>query len=88
MNMSSVFKAMAKLQYYFEYLSVRFMSPENLKYIAENSMFNVYARIPPRMDFKEIMIIFMFGVFSSVAASFLAGRKLLKVSVAEVLRDE
>ena len=87
-NMSSVFMAMAKVQYYFEYLSVRLVSPENLKYLAENSMFNVYARIPPRMELKEIMIIFMFGVLSSVAASFLAGRRLLKVSVAEVLRDE
>jgi len=40
------------------------------------------------MELKEIVIIFMFGVLSSVAASFLAGRRLLKVSVAEVLRDE
>ncbi|MCR5219126.1 FtsX-like permease family protein [Treponema sp.] len=87
-NMSFVFRVMSRLQYLFEYFITWLSSPASLEYLSENTMFNVYARIPPRMEFGEIFLIFIFGVFSSVAASFLAGRKLLKVSVTEVLRDE
>lgn len=87
-NMSFVFTLMAKLQYCFEYFFTWLSSPEYLAYLSENSMFNIYAAIPPKMDFAEVFLIFIFGVFSSTLASFLAGRKLFKLSVTEVLRDE
>ena len=53
-----------------------------------NSMFSAYARIPARIFPAEVLLIFIFGVGSSLSATWLAGRNILKMTVSEVLRDE
>ncbi|MBQ1795914.1 MAG: ABC transporter permease, partial [Treponema sp.] len=57
-------------------------------YVSENPMFRIYASIPARTVFSEVAAIFFFGIFSSLASSWLAGREILKLNVSEVLRDE
>ncbi len=56
--------------------------------VTGNSMFLAYARIPARNFPSEVAMIFLFGLLSAFVASFLAGRNVLKMTVAEVLRDE
>ena len=51
-------------------------------------MFLAYARIPARNFPSEVAMIFLFGLLSAFLASLLAGRNVLKMTVAEVLRDE
>ena len=58
------------------------------KFVSENPMFAIYARIPTRIFLHEVIFIFLFGVFSSVAATWLASRNILRMTVTEVLRDE
>ena len=53
-----------------------------------NSMFSAYARIPARIFPAEVLLIFIFGVGSSLSATWFAGRNILKMTVSEVLRDE
>ena len=53
-----------------------------------NSMFSAYARIPARIFPAEVLLIFIFGVGSSLSATWFAGRSILKMTVSEVLRDE
>ena len=64
------------------------VSPQNAALISENPMYSVYASIPARMVPSEIILITFFGIFSSLAASWVASRGVLKLTVAEVLRDE
>ena len=56
--------------------------------VTGNSMFLAYARIPARNFPSEVAMIFLFGLLSAFLASLLAGRNVLKMTVAEVLRDE
>lgn len=56
--------------------------------ISGNYMFSVYAGIPSRLFPQEVCLIFLFGLCSSMGASWLAGRSILKMTVSEVLRDE
>lgn len=56
--------------------------------VTGNPMFSAYARIPARIFPAEVLLIFIFGVGSSLSATWLAGRNILKMTVSEVLRDE
>lgn len=56
--------------------------------VTGNSMFSVYASIPSRLVPHEVFVIFMFGLCSSMAASWIAGKSILRQTVSEVLRDE
>lgn len=56
--------------------------------ISGNPMFAVYASIPARMIPSEVFMIFMFGLCSALTASFFVSRKVLGVTVSEVLRNE
>ena len=64
------------------------ISPENARYLRENPMYMIYGHIPPRIIPGEVLVIMIFGVFSSLLASWVASRGVLKMTVAEVLRDE
>ncbi len=45
-------------------------------------------KVPSRVLFGEVVWICLFGIFSAVAAAWAASRGILKLSAAEVLRDE
>lgn len=87
-NMDKVFIFLAKIQYWFQYAMTAIFSPANLSYVTENQMFKIYSNIPARMDPGEIVLIVFFGIFAALFASWAAGRKILKLTVVEVLRDE
>ena len=79
---------LSKIQFYASYFFIMLTNPANASYVSENPMFRIYASIPARTVFSEVAAIFFFGIFSSLASSWLAGREILKLNVSEVLRDE
>ena len=87
-NMPSVFILLSKIQFGLQYFIALCINPSEAAFIAENPMFKIYAGIPARMVFTEILAIFIFGIASSLVASFLASLKSVKCTIAEVLRDE
>ena len=64
------------------------LNPENGDFVRENPMFMLYASIPPKIFVNEVVLISLFGIFSSLLASFIASRNILKLTVVEVMRDE
>ncbi len=87
-NMDKVFLALAKVQYFVQYLFTSIFRPDDLFYVKENMMFSLFASVPARMRPGEIAAIFLFGVMSSFVSSLLAGRKVTCFNVSELLRDE
>lgn len=87
-NMDKVFIILAKVQYFIEYGVTALFNRASLVYVSENQMFRIYSSIPARMEVPEIVFIVFFGMFSALIASWLAGRKILKLTVTEVLHDE
>lgn len=88
MKMETVFMLVSKVQYYALYFVHMLINPANAASVAENPMFSVYGAIPARMFPSEILMITFFGIFSSLAAAWAASKGVLKLTVAEVLRDE
>lgn len=87
-RMPDVFVLMQRLVYAAQLFAVSLVSPESAGLVAENPMFSVYARIPPRVVPSEVVVIAVFGMFSALAASWAASRGILDMRVAEVMRDE
>lgn len=88
MRMETVFNIVSKVEYFASYFIAMIFSPQSAAALSENPMFGVYASIPARMFPSEILAITFFGIFSSLIASWAASRGVLKLTVAEVLRDE
>ena len=87
-NMKNIFKVLSKITYFFNLFFAMIFSPETADFVRENTMFRVYSNIPPRIFLGEVLLITVFGIFSSLLASLAASRSVLKLSVAEVMRDE
>lgn len=87
-KISTVFMIMSKIVYFFQIFIINLISPVNVQYIRENPMYMIYANIPPRIFAGEVLLITVFGIFSALLASWTAGRAVLKLTVAEVMRDE
>jgi len=87
-NMEKVFVFLAKAQYWIQYFFIMIANPENAALVQENPMFSIYANIPARMVFSEIVAIFLFGILSSLLAAWIASRQILHLTVAEVLHDD
>ncbi len=87
-NMDSVFSIISKITYFFQYLTMLLTNPSMAPFVRENPMYQVYARIPARIIPGEVIFITLFGVFSSLIASWIASRRIQSISVAEVLHDE
>ncbi len=87
-RMESVFMIMSKIVYYVQVFTEMLISPASAAYVRENPMYLLYAHIPARIVPSEVLVITIFGIFSSLAASWAASRGVLKMTVAEVLRDE
>ena len=83
-----IFKILSFFTYGIQYFFTMLFSPENAAYLHENPMYLVYAGLPARIFMHEVLIITVFGIFSSLAASWLASMGILKLKAAEVLRDE
>lgn len=87
-NMEKVFIFLSKAQYWIMYFFTMVVNPLAADYVSENPMFGVYANIPARMIFSEVLAIFLFGLLSSLVASWIASRQILRLTVAEVLHDD
>jgi lipoprotein-releasing system permease protein len=89
-NIEYVFIALSKIQYALQFVFYKIINADSyfIETLTENPMFAVYASIPARMNFIEIFWIFIFGLSSSIFASYLASRNILKFSISEVLRNE
>ena len=87
-NMKAVFTFISKAQFAAEYVAAAVFNSGSEQLVSENPMFAVYARIPARLFARETALIVLFGVLSSLVSSWLASRGVLKMNVAEVLRNE
>ena len=87
-NTEFMFNAAARLMYWLQYLVTAVFNHENLLYVQENSSYAVYANIPARIFFKEVVMIALFGIASPLFASWAASKIVLKLTVAEVLHNE
>lgn len=87
-NMNLVFVLMGKISYFFQYAFILVTQPQNAKYLSENSLFSVFASIPPRVVLGEVFTITLFGILSAVLASWGASRAVLRYSLADILHDE
>lgn len=87
-NTQFMFNAAARLLYWLQYLVTAIFNHENLLYVQENSSYAVYANIPARIFFREIVMIALFGIASPLFASWAASKNVLKLTVAEVLHNE
>ena len=87
-QMDVIFSLIAKMSYWIQYLFTLATNPAMAMFVRENTMYQVYASIPARMFPAEITFITIFGVFSALAASWVASRKVLAMTLSEVLHDE
>ena len=87
-NTGFMFNAAARLMYWLQYAVTAVFNRANLVYIQENSSYAVYANIPARIFFREVVMIALFGIASPLLASWVASKNVLKMTVAEVLHHE
>ncbi len=88
LNTNAVFNGASKIVYFLQYAFTAIFNHENLMYISENSTYSIYANIPARIFKGEVLMIFLFGIISPLAACFFAGKNVLKSTLAEVLHNE
>ena len=87
-NTDFVFNFASDIMFWVQYFFTALFSPKNLMFVQENSTYAVYANIPARMFFSEIVMIALFGLAAPLFASRAASKNVLKMTVAEVLHDE
>jgi lipoprotein-releasing system permease protein len=87
-QMNHVFSFTAQFLYWIQYFFTMLTAPAQAVYVRENPMYLLYARIPARIIPGEVLFITVSGILSALAASWLASRDVLKMTVAEVLHDE
>lgn len=87
-NTDFVFNAASSCMFWVQYFFTAIFSPDNLMFVQENSTYAVYADIPARIFFSEVVMIALFGVASPLFASWAASKNVLKLTIAEVLHDE
>lgn len=87
-NMEWIFSFVSKIAYQVQNFFTWLFMPEMLSYVRQNMVYMLYATIPAKMVFSEIMMITLFGVLASLLAAWFASKKVLTLSIAEVLRDE
>ena len=87
-NTEFLFNAAARVMYWLQYFVTAIFNRQNLMYVQENSSYAVYANIPARIFFREVVMIALFGIISPLLASWAASKNVLKMTVAEVLHNE
>lgn len=88
LNIRSVFMGVSHFLYFWERIGTALFSPENAAFVTENQMYAIYASIPARIIPSEVLLISLFGILAPLLASYLASRNILKLKIAEVLRNE
>lgn len=88
LNIRSVFLGVSHLLYFWERIVTAVFFPENAAFVTENQMYAIYASIPARIVPSEVLVISLFGILAPLLASCLASRNILKLKIAEVLRNE
>lgn len=87
-NSGAVFRLVSGAMYWVQYFFMMIVNPSSAAFLRENPMYYIYASIPARIIPHEVFLITLFGFFAPLAASCLASRKVLSMTVAEVLHDE
>lgn len=87
-NIGSVFMGISHIMFFAEYLAALIFSPQNAAFIYENPMYRIYASIPARFYFSEVLAVSLFGLAAPLFAALQASKNVLKMNVAEVLHDE
>lgn len=87
-NTGFMFNAAARIMYWLQYAATAIFNRQNLMYVQENSSYAIYANIPARIFFREVVMIALFGIISPLLASWAASKNVLKMTVAEVLHHE
>lgn len=87
-NMEGVFYGFSWILGKITYLFNLIVNPDNAAFIASNSIFMYYSKIPARVVPYEVVLITLFGVLASYFAALLASKNIMKSSISEVLRDE
>lgn len=87
-NIKPIFLLISKVQFYIEYFSACIFNAADRMLVKENSMWHVYANIPAKVMWGEVVFITLFGIFSCVFASYMASSNILKIKIAEVLHEE
>ena len=87
-NIGSVFMGISHIMFFVEYVAALIFSPQNAAFIYENPMYRIYASIPARFYFSEVLAVSLFGLAAPLFAALQASKNVLKMNVAEVLHDE
>lgn len=87
-NSRTVFTVASRVMFAFSYAITAITNPSYLDFVSENPMYQIYANIPSRVFFNEVLWITLFGVAAPLLASWAASRNVLKMTVAEVLHNE
>ncbi|MCM1321037.1 MAG: ABC transporter permease [Bacteroides sp.] len=87
-RIDAVFTLFSSALYNAQLFFAMLFSPETAAGVRQNMLYLFYAKIPAHPFFGETLCIALFGIFASLAASWLASRKMLNLVIAEVLRDE
>ena len=87
-NIGSVFMGISHVMFFVEYVATLIFSPQNAAFIYENPMYRIYASIPARFYFSEVLAVSLFGLAAPLVAALQASKNVLKMNVAEVLHDE
>lgn len=87
-NIRQIFLAASDIMYCLQYFFIMLVSPENINYFSQNTIYEVYAQIPAKIVYKEVLLIVLFGICAPLWASWRASNNILNMSVAEVLHDE
>lgn len=70
------------------FVSILFQNSSDADFSVFSPVYFYMETVPVRIFFNEILLIFLFGIFSSSAAAMIAARRILKLKPAEVLRYE
>ncbi|MGL4982713.1 MAG: FtsX-like permease family protein [Treponemataceae bacterium] len=83
-----IFVFFSQISYDVQYFLTMLFNPENIMYLQKNLTFLYFSKIPALIIYSEVLFISLFGIFSSLLAAWMASTSILRLSIAEVLRDE
>lgn len=86
-NSDVVFNLVAKIMFAFEYFFTLITNPDFAPFVTENSTYALYASIPARVFYDEVVLISLFGILSPLIACYFASKSILKMKIVEVLHE-
>ena len=64
-----------------------YQNPDFAPFVTENSTYALYASIPARVFYDEVVLISLFGILSPLIACYFASKSILKMKIVEVLHE-